>query len=795
MGSLHDYDILKAIGKGSYGEVHLIQHKKERKQYVVKKLALQKVSRRERKAAESEAKLLSQLKHPNIVSYKDSFENDDGFLYIVMGFAEGGDLYTKLREQREKDEFLPEVQVVRWFIQICMALQYLHQKHILHRDLKTQNIFLTKAKMIKVGDLGIARVLEGASDMATTLIGTPYYMSPELFSNKPYNHKSDVWALGCCVYEMTTLKHAFNAKDMNSLVYKILKKKMPTMPAMYSEPLCELIKIMLHQTAEKRPSVNRILRNPFIKKHIQLFLDESSRSRRPTSGKSRVSSSRKTSTSSTSSRCSSRDSGRHDVKHGDKYDVKPAIQVESPQPRYTREPDAQPVVRKVDIPPPSVEKKQPDVKVLAGNYKVDERKYENRNLIKPTIEEKKQRCKSADNERKQTSPIVPSIHTPGNHGDSGCGNHANQQGRVRSAGSSDGDRKQHIARPLPHISDIKHKTPTNNNNRYGRTFVSVLRQGHARDDKCHISYDQTCFPEHQSWNNLFVVITRKQLCTICLIFIMTSHIWLLHHQYIYSSSKSSNASPVSSTEDKTPRISSARERRRREKKKNLENKKISNIENEGSGKVKLEVKPSPVVLSPNYERQDSQTSLMDSAEKSEHKAEENQFFTLLHTTLRLSDNKDGDSPPMSHELSPVSEGSETSSTMTSLKEKTPPPPINQPHNATPRATKVKVIVPEVPKVEQPKPPSKGISQATLASTGKLMDRIVALRKDCIQGLGVPLLHRAYELLDNNLDEDETEKHLIQLLGSVRFNQWAGKIWQLKFCEESIFNHCGSITAY
>lgn len=77
----------------------------------------------------------------------------------------------------------------------------------------------------QVGDLGIARVLDGASDMATTLIGTPYYMSPELFSNRPYNHKSDVWSLGCCVYEMTTLKHAFNAKDMNSLMYKILKNK------------------------------------------------------------------------------------------------------------------------------------------------------------------------------------------------------------------------------------------------------------------------------------------------------------------------------------------------------------------------------------------------------------------------------------------------------------------------------------------------------------------------------------------------------------------------------------------
>lgn len=79
--------------------------------------------------------------------------------------------------------------------------------------------------IFQLGDLGIARVLENNVDMATTMIGTPYYMSPELFSNKPYNHKSDVWALGCCVYEMATLKHAFNAKDMNSLVYKILKGK------------------------------------------------------------------------------------------------------------------------------------------------------------------------------------------------------------------------------------------------------------------------------------------------------------------------------------------------------------------------------------------------------------------------------------------------------------------------------------------------------------------------------------------------------------------------------------------
>lgn len=178
---------------------------------MIKKLNLITSSKRERRSAEQEAQLLSRLRHPNIVTYRESWEGDDCQLYIVMGFCEGGDLYHRLKQQ--KGELLPERQVVEWFVQIAMALQvwiflilckyfkaiwsqrlrfafqYLHERNILHRDLKTQNIFLTKTNIIKVGDLGIARVLENQNDMASTLIGTPYYMSPELLSNKPYNHK------------------------------------------------------------------------------------------------------------------------------------------------------------------------------------------------------------------------------------------------------------------------------------------------------------------------------------------------------------------------------------------------------------------------------------------------------------------------------------------------------------------------------------------------------------------------------------------------------------------------------
>ncbi|NXA80977.1 NEK4 kinase, partial [Thryothorus ludovicianus] len=265
------YCFLRSVGKGSYGEVSLARHRQDRKQYVIKKLNLRNASSRERRAAEQEAQLLSQLRHPNIVTYRESWQGDDGHLYIVMGFCEGGDLYHKLKEQKGK--LLPENQVVEWFVQIAMALQYLHEKHILHRDLKTQNIFLTRTNIIKVGDLGIARVLESQYDMASTLIGTPYYMSPELFSSKPYNYKSDVWALGCCVYEMATLKHAFNAKDMNSLAYRIIEGKLPPMPKDYSPQLVEIIQTMLSKKPEERPSVKSILRQPYIKQQIALFLE------------------------------------------------------------------------------------------------------------------------------------------------------------------------------------------------------------------------------------------------------------------------------------------------------------------------------------------------------------------------------------------------------------------------------------------------------------------------------------------------------------------------------------------
>lgn len=271
---MENYTLVKKIGKGNYGDVWLIINKQNRKQYVLKQINMRHASKQEQRSAFIEVKLLSSLKHPNIVSYFDSFQNPNGMLDIIMGYCERGDLYTFIRNR--KGVLFQEKQIVEWFIQICMALQYLHERNILHRDLKTQNIFLTKSKIIKVGDLGIARILDSTCDLATTLIGTPYYMSPELFANQPYNHKSDIWALGCCLYEISTLRHAFNAWDLNSLMYKILLGKLPIMPKYYSVELINLISSMLNYDPNIRPSVKSILQNEFMRKHIKDFLQETS---------------------------------------------------------------------------------------------------------------------------------------------------------------------------------------------------------------------------------------------------------------------------------------------------------------------------------------------------------------------------------------------------------------------------------------------------------------------------------------------------------------------------------------
>ena len=116
-----------------------------------------------------------------------------------MEYADAGDLSMVVKRQRELKQYLPESDILSWFVQIALGLQYIHKKKILHRDLKTQNIFVTSTKLIKIGDFGISKWLSHTLDLATTAIGTPHYLSPEICKRQPYSNKSDMWSLGTIV--------------------------------------------------------------------------------------------------------------------------------------------------------------------------------------------------------------------------------------------------------------------------------------------------------------------------------------------------------------------------------------------------------------------------------------------------------------------------------------------------------------------------------------------------------------------------------------------------------------------
>lgn len=156
-----------------------------------------------------------------------------------------------------------------FFIQTCLGVQYLHTRRILHRDLKTINLFLSKAGRLKIGDLGVAK--EVKETHTETIVGTPYYLSPELCEEKPYNNKSDIWSLGCILYELCTLKHPFDAKTQGGLFLKIIKGSYQPISSIYSKSLSDIIHKCLQKNCKDRPSIQQILENDeLIEQAIQL---------------------------------------------------------------------------------------------------------------------------------------------------------------------------------------------------------------------------------------------------------------------------------------------------------------------------------------------------------------------------------------------------------------------------------------------------------------------------------------------------------------------------------------------
>ena len=266
------YKIQKLLGEGSFGKAYLAKTDKDDKKYVIKQIIMDGMTDQEKRDTFNEAVILKKLDHPNIIKFKEVFlqRKPQEALNIVTEFADGGDLSQKIEQQKKKP--FQESEILDYITQICLALQHVHKKHIIHRDLKSGNVFLMKSGIIKLGDFGIAKVLK--SQKAKTMVGTPYYLSPEIINNKPYDSKSDIWALGVLLYELMTFKMPFSATSLPLLSIKINRGVFHPPPKIYSAEIKNLLNRCLTIDPTKRPSINEILDLPLIKDRINNLLKE-----------------------------------------------------------------------------------------------------------------------------------------------------------------------------------------------------------------------------------------------------------------------------------------------------------------------------------------------------------------------------------------------------------------------------------------------------------------------------------------------------------------------------------------
>ena len=268
------YKIVKLLGEGSFGKAYLAKCDKEDKKYVIKQVMMDGMTDQEKRETFNEAVILKKLDHPNIIKFKEVFiqRKPNEALNIVTEFADGGDLSQKIEQQKKKP--FPESQILDYITQICLALQHIHKKKIIHRDLKSGNVFLMKSGLVKLGDFGIAKGLKSTWEKAKTMVGTPYYLSPEIINSKPYDSKCDIWALGILLYELMTFKMPFNAVSLPLLSIKINRGVYQPPPGTYSSEIKDLLKKCLTLEPEKRPSIDDILQLPLIKNRINNFLNE-----------------------------------------------------------------------------------------------------------------------------------------------------------------------------------------------------------------------------------------------------------------------------------------------------------------------------------------------------------------------------------------------------------------------------------------------------------------------------------------------------------------------------------------
>jgi len=224
--------------------VYKVRRAEDNEVYALKKVKMLNLSDKEKENALNEVRILASINQPNVIQYKEAFiDESSSSLCLVMEYADNGDVFQKICNYQKRETYIKEKKIWYVFIQIVRGLKALHDRKILHRDMKSANIFLYRDMQAKLGDLNVSKIVK--KGLSYTQTGTPYYASPEVWRDMPYDSKSDIWSLGCVLYEMCALVPPFRADDMQGLYKKVIKGKYPRIPEHFSQEMATVIKFML----------------------------------------------------------------------------------------------------------------------------------------------------------------------------------------------------------------------------------------------------------------------------------------------------------------------------------------------------------------------------------------------------------------------------------------------------------------------------------------------------------------------------------------------------------------------
>ena len=266
---MDNFEIICKLGSGGFSKVYKVKRKIDNQIYALKKVQILNLSEKQKLSSLNEIRVLASIKNKYIINYKEAFlDEKDCTLCLVMEYADKGDLEKRIKEQKEKGKYFNEKDIWKVFIQIVNGLKSLHDQGIMHRDIKSSNIFLFSNGMAKIGDLNVCKILS-KDNLGHTQAGTPAYAAPEVWMEKPYGLKSDIWSLGCVLYEMITLKCPFREDNMMKLYNKILVGEYKKIPNKFSEELNWIVGKMINSEINKRFSCEEILNCEYIQKRIE----------------------------------------------------------------------------------------------------------------------------------------------------------------------------------------------------------------------------------------------------------------------------------------------------------------------------------------------------------------------------------------------------------------------------------------------------------------------------------------------------------------------------------------------